>query len=247
MNMNKNAGRLAGFLWLLSTITGSLSLIYIRSNVLVPGDAAATAGNLMASESLFRAAVVSSLFSQVFLFFLGLTLFHLFKAVDRWLATVLVASVMVTVAIAVVNTLNHFAALLVLSQADFLNVFNPEQLNAMAFVFLRLANSAGQGLLEIFWAPYYFSFGLLIIRSRMLPKILGILLMIMGFGFAINVFEKFLFPQFYPALFSQFAMLGGALGGIPTMFWLLIKGARVQPLNDQADAANVNQVMEAHR
>jgi hypothetical protein len=247
MNSSKKTARLAGLLWFLSTLTGSFGLLYMRSNVIVPGDAAATAGNLMASEFLFRAAIVSSLFSQVFLFFLGLTLFHLFKEADKRLATVLVAAVMISVAIAVVNTLNHFAALLVLSQADYLNVFNLEQLNAMAMIFLRLANSTGQGLLEIFWAPYYFSFGLLIIRSRLLPKILGILLMIMGIGFAINVFEKFLFPQFYPALFTQLAMLGGALGGIPTMLWLLIKGARVQPLNDQADAASVKQVMEAHR
>jgi hypothetical protein len=243
MNSSKKTARLAGLLWFLSTATGSFGLLYMRSNVIVPGDAAATAGNLMASEFLFRAAIVSSLFSQVFLFFLGLTLFHLFKEADKRLATVatvLVAAVMISVAIAAVNTLNHFAALLLLSQADYLNVFNTEQLNAMAFFFLRLANGSGQGLLEIFWAPYYFSFGLLIIRSRLLPKILGILLMIMGVGFALNVFEKFLFPQFYPALFTQLAMLAGALGGIPTMFWLLIRGARVQPLIDQADAAGAN-------
>ena len=234
MNLSKDRARLAGLLWFLSTVTGGFSLIFIRSSVIVPGDATATAANLMASEFLFRAAIVSSLFSQVFLFFLGLTLFHLFKEVNQWLATVLLASLMISVAIAVVNTLNHFGALLVLSQADFLNVFNAEQRNALAFIFLRLANSAGQGLLEIFWAPYYFSFSLLILRSRYLPKIFGILLMIMGFGFAINVFEKFLFPQFYPAALSQFAMFAGALGGIPTMFWLLIKGAKVHPLDDQA-------------
>ena len=234
MKTSKQTARLAGFLWLLSTATGGFGLIYLRSNVLVPGDAAATAGNIMASEFLFRAAVVSGLFSQIFLFFLGLTLFHWFKEVNRRLATVLVASVMVSVAIAVVNTLNQFGALLLLSRADFLNVFNLEQRNALAFLFLRLANSSGQGLLEIFWVPYYFSFGLLIITSRFIPGIFGILLMLMGVGFALNVFEKFLFPQFYPAVFSQFAMFAGALGGIPTMFWLLIKGAKVHPLDDQA-------------
>lgn len=234
MNPSKTTARLAGLLWFLSTLTGSFGLLYIRSNVIVPGDATATAGNLMSSEFLFRAAIVSGLFSQIFLFFLGLTLFHLFKEVNKRLATVLLASVLVTVTIAVVNTLNHFGALLVLSQADFLSVFNTDQLNAMAFIFLRVANGTGQGLLEIFWAPYYFSFGLLTIRSGFLPKIFGILLMIMGVGFAINVFEKFLFPQFYPAVFSQLAMLGGALGGIPTILWLLIKGANVQPLDDQA-------------
>ena len=224
MNSNKRTARLAGFLWLLSTIAGGFGLSTIRSSILVPGDAAATAANLMASEFLFRAAIVGSLFSQIFLFFLALTLFQLFKDVNQRLARVVAASAMITVAIAVMITLNHFGALLVLSQADFLNVFNTDQLYAMAFIFLRLANSSGQGLLEIFWAPYYFSFGLLVIRSRFLPQIFGILLMVMGFGFAINILEKFLFPQFYPAMFSQLAMLGGALGGIPTMLWLLIKG-----------------------
>jgi hypothetical protein len=234
MNSSRNTARLAGLLWFLSTVTGSFGLIFIRSNVLVPGDATATAANLMASEFLFRAAIVSSLFSQVFLFFLGLTLFHLFKEFNQRVATVLLASLMISVAIAVVNTLNLFGALLVLSQADFLNVFNTEQRSAMAFLFLRLANSSGQGLLEIFWAPYYVSFGLLILRSRFLPKIFGILLMLMGIGFATNVFEKFLFPQFYPALFTQFAMLAGALGGIPTMLWLLIKGANIEPWKKHA-------------
>jgi hypothetical protein len=224
MNSNKRTARLAGLLWLLSTIAGGFSLSTIRSSLLVPGDAAATAANLMASEFLFRAAIVGSLISQIFLFFLGLTLYQLFRDVNQRLARVIVASAIITVAIAVINTLNHFGALLILSRADFLNVFNTDQLYAMAYIFLRLANSAGQGLLEIFWVLYYFTFGLLIIRSRFLPQIFGILLMVMGFGFGINILEKFLFPQLYPAMFSQLAMLGGALGGIPTMLWLLIKG-----------------------
>ncbi|MDQ3005776.1 MAG: DUF4386 domain-containing protein, partial [Chloroflexota bacterium] len=100
MNSSKKTARLAGLLWFLSTATGSFGLIHIRSNVIVPGDAAATAGNIMAAESLYRAAIVSNLFSQIFLFFLGLTLFHLFQKVDKQLATVLKASVIIAVAIA---------------------------------------------------------------------------------------------------------------------------------------------------
>ena len=234
MNSTKSTARLAGLLWFLSAVTGGLGLSYLRSSVIVVGDAAATAANIVASESLFRASIVSTLFSQIFLFFLGLTLFHLFKEVNKVLATVCLTSAMMTVAIAVVNVLNLFGALLVLGQADYLKVFNPEQLNAMTMIFLRLANSFGQGLLEIFWTPYFFSFELLIVSSRFLPKIFGILLMIMSVGFAINVFTKFLIPQFYPAIFTQLAMALGALGGIPTMLWLLIKGAKVQPLETQA-------------
>jgi hypothetical protein len=230
----KKRARLAGLLWFLAAVTGGFGLFYVRSQVIVSGDAAATAGNIVASEFLFRAAIVSNLFSQVFLFFFGLTLYHLFKEANKALATIFLTSIMMTVAIAVVNTLNNFGALLVLSQADYLKAFTPEQLNAMAMIFLRLNNSFGQGLLEIFWTPYFFTFGLLIIKSRYLPKVLGILLMIMSDGYAINILDKFLIPQFYPAVFTQLAMLLGALGGIPTILWLLIKGAKVQTLDDDA-------------
>lgn len=228
MDSAKRTARLAGLLWFLSTVTGAFSLLYVRSNVIVSGDAAATVNNIMSSEFLFRAAIVSNIFSQIFLFFFGLTVYRLFKEINKTLATVFLTSVMMTVAIAVVNAFNNFGALLVLSQADYLKAFTPEQLNAMAMTFLRLNNSIGQGLLEIFWVPYYFSFGLLIIKSRFLPKIFGILLMLMSAGFAINILNKFLVPHFYPAAFTQLAMTLGALGGIPTILWLLIKGAKVQ-------------------
>ena len=237
MNSSKSAVRLPGVIWFLSAVTGGFGLFYIRSNIIVPEDAAATAGNIAASELLYRAAIVSSLFSQIFLFFLGLTLFHLFREVNKRGATVLLASILMSVGIAVVNMLNHFGALFVLSHAGLLKAFTPEQLNAMAMVFLRLANGSGQGLLEIFWVPYYFTFGLLIIKSGFLPRILGVLLMITAVGFATNVFEKFLIPQFYPAIFTQLAMAGGALGTIPALFWLLIKGAKVQPPDEQAQRA----------
>lgn len=207
--------------------------MYVRSKVIVAGDAAATAGNIVASEFLFRAAIVSNLFSQVFLYFFGLTMYHLFQETNKRLATVFLTSIMLTVAIAVVNALNNFGALLVLSQADYLKAFTPEQLNAMAMIFLRLSNSFGQGLLEIFWVPYFFSFGLLIIKSRYLPKIFGILLMIMSVAYALNILDKFLIPKFYPTVFTMLAMALGALGGLPTMLWLLIKGAAIRRLDDQ--------------
>jgi hypothetical protein len=234
MNSTKKTARLAGVLFLLAAVTGGFYISYLRSSVIVPGDAAATVANITASELMFRAAIVSNLFSQVFTFFFGLTMFRLFRESHKTLAVVFLASVMLTVGVAVVNMLNHFAALLVLSQADFLKAFNPEQINALALIFLRLANSSGQGLLEIFWTPYYFSLGLLAFKSKYLPKILGVLLMVMGVGYSVNILEKFLFPQFYPAAFTRLAMTWGALGGIPTILWLLIKGVREQPSDARA-------------
>jgi hypothetical protein len=233
MNSSEHTARLAGLLWVLSGVAGGFGLFYLRSKVIVPGNATATAANLMAHEFLFRAAIVGTLLGQVFLVFLALTFFHLFKEVNKRLASVLLASAIISVGLAVINTLNHFGALMLLSQADFLTTFTPDQRNTTAFLLLRLANGPGQGLIEIFWVPYYLSLGMLMIRSGFFPRVLGILLMMMGVGFAINILDKFLIPQFHPLMFTRLAMGLGALGGIPTMLWLLIKGAKVESLNQR--------------
>ena len=135
-SLNRTA-RLAGLFWLLNVLTTAFSLGYVRSNLIALGDAVATANNIMVNESLFRAGIASYLFSQVFLFFFGLTLFRLFKEVNKTWAIVVLSSVLITVAVAVVNQLNNIAALVILSKADFLNAFGQEQLNAITMIFLR--------------------------------------------------------------------------------------------------------------
>jgi hypothetical protein len=79
-------------------------------------------------------------------------------------------------------------------------------------------------LLEIFWTPFYVAFGLAALRTRALPRVLGVLLVVMGVGFAVNIIDKLLVPSFEPVFFTRMAMVLGALGGIPTMLWLLVRG-----------------------
>ena len=232
MNSSKKTARLAGLLWLLVAVTTGFSLGYVRPKLIVFADTAATATNIVASESLFRAGIVSSILTQMFLLFLGLTLFRLFKGGNRTLATVILTSVLVAVAIGVVNSLNNIGAVVVLTNPDYLKAFQPEQINVLAMTFLRL-NNFGIGLLEIFTAVFLFSFGLLIIRSEYLPRVLGILLMIGACAFPINTFTKILIPQFHPALITQLTMLFNAFGPLATMLWLLIKGVNgPQPISE---------------
>lgn len=223
----KPTARLAGLFWLLNVLTTAFSLGYVRANLIVLGDAAATANNIMANESVFRMGIASYLFSQVFLFFFGLTLFRLFKEVNRTWATVVLTSVLITVSVAVVNQINNIAALVVLSKADFLNAFGQEQLTAISMIFLRL-NNHGQGLLEIFWTPFFFSIGLLIVKSKFVPRILGILLMIGSLGFPIYTFTRLLSPQTPSAIIIQITQFIMALASIPTILWFLIKGVKEQ-------------------
>ncbi len=225
MNASVRTAKVAGILWISSALCGGLGLATIRGSVIVSGDAAATAANLAASELLFRCALVGNLLAQVCSMFAGLALYRLFREVQRPLAMVLLASTLMTVAVAVSNQAFNFGALLVLQPADYWKAFSVDQLHALAMFMLRMAN-AGQGLLELFWTPFYCCLGLLVIRTAYLPRILGMLLMLMGAGYAVNILNKCLAPQFYPALFTQGAMALGALGGLPTMFWLAIKGVR---------------------
>lgn len=223
MNSSKNTARLAGLLWLLTAATAGFSLVYVRTKLIVFGDAAATASNIIAFESLFRAAIASYILSQIFSLFFGLTIFRLFKGAGKTLATVFLTSVLVGIAIGAVNSLNNIGALVVLTNPDYAKAFQPDQLNAIAMTFLRM-NNYGIGLVEIFTALYMISFGLLIIRSGYLPRVLGILIIIGACAFPINTFTKILIPQFYPALMTRLTMFLNAFGPPATMLWLLIKG-----------------------
>lgn len=227
----KNTARLAGLFLLLNVLTIGFSLGYVRSRMIVPGDAFATAGNIMDNEFLFRISIVANILSQFFLFFFGLTVFRLFKRFNSTLATIFLTSLLLGVGIGVVNSLSNLGALLVLSPVEYLKVFQPDQLKALMMVFLRLNNS-GVGLIELFSALYLFTFGLLILRSGYLPRIFGVLLIIGSCCFVVNTFSKILIPTFYPVIITQITMYSNALWGIPIIFWLLIKGVK-EPTPDQ--------------
>ena len=117
MNPNKLA-RSTGFLYLLLAVFGSFGLIYIPNNILVPGDAAATANNIMASEGVFRLSVVSALLTQVINIAVVLCLYKLLKPVSNTQAGLMVLFLLLGVPIAMLNELNHFAALLLLNNAE---------------------------------------------------------------------------------------------------------------------------------
>ena len=224
MNSLNRAARLAGLLWLLTATTAAFPLLYVRPKLIAWGDAAATVNNLIASESLFRFGIAGSILGQILSLFFGLTIFRLFRGAGKTLLTAFFASLLAGVVVGIVNSFNNLAVLVLVSNPDYVRAFAPEQLNALAMTFLRV-NNFGIGLMEIFTALYMFSFGLLIIRSGYMPRILGILLMIGACAFPVNTFTRILIPQFYPALMTQITMSLNAFGPPATMLWLLIKGA----------------------
>jgi hypothetical protein len=202
------------------------TLIYLPRKLIVPGNATATASNVLASEMLFRIGIVAALLSSVAFVFLVMALYRLLGGVNKTHASLMVALVLISVAIGFVNEVNNIAALILFRGAEFLSAFDKPQLDALGMLFLRLR---GRGLVvnALFWGLWLFPFGLLVMRSGFIPRILGILLIINGFAYVLASLTSLLAPA-YAAVVNRFAFIPET-GELWIMLWLLIKGVRVQP------------------
>lgn len=228
VNPIKKTARVAGILYLMMTPFAIFSIFYVPTNILVPGDAATTANNIMASEWLFRSGIVSWLICQTIFVFLVLVLYKLLKPVNKNHALLMVVLALVAVPIAFINELNHFSVLILLSGADYLTALEAHQLNAQVMLFLEL-HDHGIVIAQIFWGLWLFPFGYLVFKSGFLPRILGVLLIIGCLGYLID-FVTFVFFPDLDVTISQFTGIGELL--LP--LWLLVKGVNVEQWETRA-------------
>lgn len=218
----KRTARLAGGLYLALMPFSFFGIIYVPSVLVVRGDAAATARNIMASEWLFRSGTVSHLVGQIIFVFLVLALYRLLESVNKGQAVLMVALALLAVPIAFVNEVNHLAVLQLLSGADYLEAITPAQRQAQAMLFLDLRRS-GILVAQVLWGLWLLPLGYLVFRSGFLPRFLGILLIIACGGYLVDAVVQLLFPSI-DATISQFTFVGELL--LP--LWLLFKGVNVE-------------------
>jgi hypothetical protein len=223
MNSIKATARQAGVLYLV------FSLVAIVGEFLLPafevsGDAAATARNIEAAESMYRVGILTGFVTLVLFVFLVATLYKLLKDVDRWHAMLMVLLVSIGVAVSLANLITRFAPLVLLSGADYLAVFTEPQLDALALGSLRL-HASGTTVATVFWGLWLFPFGILVVKSGYFPRILGFLLMVAGFAYVTSSVTTMVLPA-YRQVVSQ-VMMPLYFGELPIVFWLLIMGAKV--------------------
>jgi hypothetical protein len=229
MSSTRNPGRVAGFLYLLLVLFAPFRLIYIPTKLFVRGNATVTANNIGAHELLFRLGIVSDLLCGIILIFLILALYRLLNGVDRNLAVLMVIlGGVLPATIDFVNVLNDAAALILVRGADFLSVFEKPQRDALAMLFLR-AHHQEVLAAEILWGLWLFPLAILVYRSRFLPRFLGVWLIINGFAYLTISLTGLLVPQ-YEDVVSNYAF-PALLGEMAIMLWLLIKGAKSQPVD----------------
>jgi hypothetical protein len=226
MTLSKNA-RVAGLLYLVGSLFGVVRLIYVPNTLFVYGNATATAKNIAEHEVLFRFGIVSYLLCAALWIFVTLALYRLFKGVNQGLAVLMVVlgSLMVT-PIFFVNTVNDAAALLFVRGGGYLSVFDKPQREALARLFLDLHHQLDLAN-EIFWGLWLIPYGLLVYKSRFLPRIFGVWLIIACFAYLALSFTGFLLPAYEDKV--NYIAQPLLLGELATMLWLLIMGANEKP------------------
>jgi len=221
----KQFARLTGLFYLLVIICAGFSQGYVRGTIVVPGDAELTATNILAQEGLFRLGFVTDLTAFVLDAVISVMLYKLFKPVSKNLATVSSAlRLLAHPAIASLNLLNHFMALEVLNGAEALSTFSLKQLQSAALLFMD-AHRYGYLIAGAFFGLHCLLLGVLIYRSRMIPKVFGVLMGAAAIGYLMESFGVFLFPgnEGWLALVVGFS---AALGEVSLTFYLLIKGLK---------------------
>lgn len=228
MKSIKKTAQIAGLLYLLVAVFATLSA-FIKSDIIVPGDPAITAYNIVESESLFRLGFMSEILHQVIQIFLVILLYRLLKPVNRNYALLMAIIGLIGVPISMANMLNQTAALQLLGGASYLAAFNTEQLHAMMAFFLDLFDH-GFYILYIPWGLWLLPMGYLIFRSGFIPKILGVFLIIGGFGYLFDFITLLFLPDFVEIRFFTFF-------GEPLLaLWLLIKGVNINKWEQKVQA-----------
>jgi hypothetical protein len=234
-NSIQKTARFAGVLYLIITVAAIIAHIYVPSNIIVPGDAAATANNIMNNETLFRFGGIGAelivLLSEIIL---SVVLYVILKPVNKTLSLLAAVSRLAMTTIHGLNLINYFFVLLLLG-GGYSAVFATDQLQALVMLFLD-AHSYGFTIGIAFLTIHVFILGYLIFKSGYFPRILGILFIAAGFGYLVDSFALLLSTSYETTPGFIAAII--AISEIAFPVWLLIKGVNLEGWKKRALATD---------
>jgi hypothetical protein len=223
MRPNKNTARMAGALYFIYIIIHVFADVVGRSKLIVYGNAAATAQNIIASAGQFRIGYMIDLFAALLFFLAAWALYVLLKPVNENLALLFLLLNLGGVVIQCVSDLFLMASPMLLSGADYLNVFQVAQLQALSLFSLDLYKS-GFMIAQLFYGAWLFPLGYLVFKSGFIPRILGILLMVHCVFWLTTFLQFFLFPGFTAIIYISYPL--GFVAEFGLSLWLMIWGVQ---------------------
>ena len=227
--------RLVGALYLISAVPAGFS-VFVLQKLVVRGDPAATATNILGSEGLFRLGFVADIVGIMFVVGAVLFLYELLKPVSRSLALLMMYFCLIGSSIQALNSLQDLTALLLLKGGNAMTALTTSQSQALALVFLRL-HALTYDLALAFFGVFAILIGYLVLKSTFLPRVLGALMVIDGLGYLTFSFATFLSPPFAVRLYPYVPFVTALLGEASLMLWLLVKGVNAQRWEERVAAA----------
>lgn len=225
--------RIGGLLYLFIIVAAGFGELFARDRLIRWGDAAATAVNILASETVFRAGLAAEMLTCACDVTLAVILYVLLRPVSGNLALLAAFFRVTFVAVYAVTKLFEIAALVALGNAGNLKGLGPAQLQDLAYVSLRV-HSLGYGASLLFFGFCCILFGHLIRKSRYLPRAIGLMLTVAGCGYVVfsiaqilapGFAARFLFPELFPIAF---------IAELALALWLLVKGVNIPKWNERA-------------
>jgi hypothetical protein len=235
MESPKRLARIAGILYLVVGIFGGFAIGYVNPKVYVPGDAATTAANMVANSGLVRIGVVADLLQATVFVFLAMVLYLLLKGTDKNATRAMVILVAIATAIMCLNEVFQFSALLVAGDESYVTAFGAAGANALV---LLLMDTYHYGFLiaQIFFGLWLVPLGYLAYRSGMFPKALGVVLVVGGVSYLIDLLAAFLLPDLSKQIHG-FLAIPPAIAEIGMVLYLLVVGVRTSSPSDRAPVA----------
>ena len=232
----RKLARTAGALYLVLAAAGGFSQLYVRSSVSVPGDARATAANVVEHAMLMRMGLITDLLNITLFLLVALVMYAILKPVNDRVALAMVALNAVAVAVMSLNMLNHLGALLVATESGYTTGLGSESVAALVMLLLDM-HGHGYLVAQIFFGLWLLPLGYLVYASGYFPKPLGIMLMVGSAGYIADVVVALLSPGFESSL-SLFLAMPSGIAEISFLLWLLAKGAQI-PQRDRPIPAAV--------
>lgn len=225
MSTLKGDARRAGLIYLVMSVLGAPTLIYLP-RLIVAGDAAATAHNVLSNESTYRLLLGGALAGWALYMVLGWALYDLFDSVDTSQARLLRIFVVASAIVGVIDVALLAAPLVALKSTALAAAFPRPQVEALALTLFGI-RSMELHANEAFWGFWLIPFGVLVIKSRYIPRIIGVLLLIASVGYIIMSFAYIAVPS----LLDVANKVGGVLiqGELTVILWLVIMGAKEPP------------------
>ena len=217
--------RVAGWLYLYVIVAGAYAEVFVRDKLVVSGDPAASAHNIAAAELPFRISIAIELSYLLCAVAITVMLYLLLKPVSRSLSLLAAVFNVISIGIEAISVIALFAASFFYGNQSYLNVFQPQQLNTLAYLCLK-SYDYGFGVSLVFFGGCLFFYGYLIFKSGYFPKSIGVLLVIAALSYLINSFVLFIAPALAGTIFPILVL--AFIGELSLCLWLIIKGVDVQ-------------------